>query len=228
MSWWFADAWSVSPVLAVGWVVWVIGSIVLHELAHGWVAIRLGDDTPLRAGHMTWNPLVHMGQTSLLLFALVGIAWGAMPVDSSRLRGRHGDALVAIAGPLVNLTLAAIALVLYVFWVGLAGGYWTGWHATDPLFPNTQMFLRVGVGLNLCLAAFNLLPIPPLDGFRVLGSLSPRFEAVWRGDQAQIAGLIAFGAVFFFAGPYIFDVTFEAAAELIRLAVRLAIPRAAF
>jgi Zn-dependent protease len=226
MDWWLAEAWSVSPVLAIGWVVWVVGSIVLHELAHGWAAIRLGDDTPVRSGHMTWNPLVHMGPTSLLLFALVGIAWGAMPVDPSRLRGRYADALVALAGPLMNLFLAAAAVVLYVLWVGIGGGHWTSWQASEPLYPNTRLFLRIGVGLNLCLAAFNLLPVPPLDGYRILASVSPRFGALWQGERAQVAGLIAFAAVFFLIGPRIFGFAFGAAAEVIDTAVRVAVPKA--
>ena len=82
MGWWVTDALSVSPVLLISWVVWVIGSIVLHELAHGWAAISRGDRTPIERGHMTWNPLIHMGGMSLLVFAVVGIAWGMMPVNA--------------------------------------------------------------------------------------------------------------------------------------------------
>src|SRR5262249_8984123 len=110
-NWWVAEIWNQSPVLLVSWIVWVIGSIVLHELAHGWAALWCGDRTPIETGHMTWNPLVHMGQMSLLMFALVGIAWGQMPVDPSRFRGRYDDAKVALAGPLMNLALAITALV---------------------------------------------------------------------------------------------------------------------
>ena len=60
MDWWVAELLRDSPMLLASWVVWVIGSIVLHELAHGWAAIRQGDDTPRALGHMTWNPIVHM------------------------------------------------------------------------------------------------------------------------------------------------------------------------
>jgi hypothetical protein len=102
--------------------VWVIGSIVLHELAHGWAAIRLGDTTPRDLGHMTWNPLVHMGGFSLVVFAVIGIAWGMMPVDPSRLRGRYGDALVALAGPAMNIVLAAVSFAVWlVLWLWLGG-----------------------------------------------------------------------------------------------------------
>jgi Zn-dependent protease len=218
-DWWFSSAWQASPVLAVGWVVWVIGSIVLHELAHGSAAIRLGDDTPIRSGHMTWNPLVHMGHMSLILFAIAGIAWGMMPVDPSRLRGRYGDAIVSVAGPAMNLLLLVVALIAYVLWVGIGGGFWTSWHAQQPLLDNVQIFLRVGIALNLALALFNLLPVPPLDGFRILSSLSPAFGRLWHGEQGQVVGLIAFALVFLVGGRYIFDFAFGAASDLIDGAV---------
>ncbi len=73
----------------------VVVSICLHELAHGWAAIRQGDDTPIQLGHMTFNPMVHMGSVSLLLFVFTGIAFGAMPVNPLRFRSRYGQAIVS-------------------------------------------------------------------------------------------------------------------------------------
>jgi hypothetical protein len=67
--------------MLIAWIFWVIFSICLHELAHGWAALWQGDHTPRRLGHMTMNPLVHMGGWSLIAFAIIGIAWGAMPVS---------------------------------------------------------------------------------------------------------------------------------------------------
>ena len=75
-GWWVADMWSESPARLISWVFWVILSVTLHELAHGVAALWQGDRTPEETGHMTWNPLVHMGQWSLIMFVLVGIAWG--------------------------------------------------------------------------------------------------------------------------------------------------------
>ena len=72
----------------------VVISIVLHELAHGWAAIWQGDDTPKQAGHMTPDPMVHMGGMSLLMLALVGMAFGAMPVNPRNFRSRYGDCLL--------------------------------------------------------------------------------------------------------------------------------------
>jgi hypothetical protein len=91
-GWWMHELWERSPVLLASWVFWVLVSVMLHELAHGWTALWQGDDTPRAAGHMNFNPLVHMGPTSLIFFAAVGFAWGQMPVSPFRFRmGRMGE-----------------------------------------------------------------------------------------------------------------------------------------
>ncbi|HYE03552.1 MAG TPA: site-2 protease family protein, partial [Phycisphaerales bacterium] len=170
-SWWASDVLERGgPVLLYSWVVLVMVSIVLHELAHGWAAIRLGDDTPIHAGHMTLNPLVHMGPVSLLVFALAGIAWGAMPVDPSRIRGRHGEALMAFAGPAMNLLLALIFAALAALLVALADRGVIPPLARSELAGHGWAFFSLGVMLNLALAIFNLAPVAPLDGSRVLSS----------------------------------------------------------
>jgi Zn-dependent protease len=204
-GWWVATVYERSPPELLARVIWVIGSIVLHELAHGWAAIRKGDRTPIETGHMTWNPLVHMGQQSLIMFALVGIAWGAMPVDWTRLRGRHADAYVSFAGPAMNLLLAIASLLALCFWLAIAGGLWfRGVRVPDPLFSNFAMFFRVGLIFNLVLMALNLMPVPPLDGSRIARSYFPSYDRFWHGEQAQYIALFAFVALFFFGGPYIF------------------------
>ena len=87
-SWWVQRIYDEGGfVLLFTWVIWVLGSIVLHELSHGWAALWEGDDTPRRLHRLTINPWVHMGPTSLIVFAVLGIAWGLMPVDPSRFRG---------------------------------------------------------------------------------------------------------------------------------------------
>jgi Zn-dependent protease len=189
-------------ILLVSWIVWVIGSIVLHELAHGWAAIWCGDDTPRQTGHMTLNPMVHMGGPSLIMFAIIGIAWGMMPVNPSRFRRRYDDALVSIAGPVMNVILAAAALVAIAVWLGL--GRWAGLAAHQPLFTNVAIFLETGVMINLVLCFFNLLPIPPLDGSRILSSFSPGYRRLWETEQAQLFALAAFIGIFIFGGRYIF------------------------
>lgn len=164
------------------WVLVVIASIVLHELAHGWAAIRLGDRTPIMHDRMTGNPLVHMGPISIAALMIAGLAWGQMPIDPSRLRGRWGEAKVALAGPAMNLTLAVISLAVLVVlarW-GLFTGHWLRDGAVEGGLGanwrlNLRMFLRIGGMANLALCVFNLLPAPPLDGSRVAANLSPRY-----------------------------------------------------
>ena len=108
----FVDNLTTDPVYYFTVVFCVTLSIVLHELGHGIAAIAQGDDTPRVTGHMTLNPLVHMGTMGLGLLCFAGIAFGVMPVDPRRFRGRHGDAFVAAAGPLVNGVIAIFSLTI--------------------------------------------------------------------------------------------------------------------
>lgn len=193
-GWWVADLLhdpDRGPVKLVSWIVLVIGSIVLHELAHGWAAMRLGDTTPRDTGHMTWNPLVHMGAWSLAALAVIGIAWGMMPVDPSRLRGRRAEAWVAVAGPAMNIAIALVCFVSLVLWEVLAGRAGTG----EPLMTNLAIFFRLGVWLNLVLAVFNLVPVLPLDGGRIAANLSRGYHDLAYSENGQwlmLGGFILF------------------------------------
>jgi Zn-dependent protease len=153
-------------------VIVVVFSICLHELAHGIVAIWLGDDTPIISGHMTLNPLVHMGPVSIVALLLVGIAWGAMPVDRSRLRGKYADAMVSAAGPFANVLIATVALVGLGLWQRFDGGGGEMSAAAE----NGRFLLWIFGVYNVLLALFNLIPLPPLDGSRILANLSQSYE----------------------------------------------------
>ncbi len=170
-----------------------IPSVILHEVAHGWVAERLGDPTARRAGRLTLNPIRHIDPVGSVLFpAVLAVAgqsvWGwARPVPVEPRYFRHptrGMAGVALAGPFTNLTLAVLAGALgpvrgpahrrgfggdavVVYWPGLEIGSTTGALWARVLFA----FVLV----NLALAVFNMLPIPPLDGSRLVPlALPPR------------------------------------------------------
>jgi len=153
-----------NPLAYVMVVVAVMLSIVLHELAHGLAAIRQGDDTPVRSGHITLNPLVHMGGMSLVALFVMGLAWGRMPVTPSRFRSRYGDAIVAAAGPLTNLLIGAAALT--------ACGLWQvrGPEPATAFGQNALYLLEILGKLNLVLCLFNLFPVPPLDGSAILAN----------------------------------------------------------
>ena len=194
-------------------LVTVVVSIVLHELSHGLAAIWLGDRTPIETGHMTPNPVVHMGWVSLGLLAVAGIAWGAMPVNPSRMRGRFAPALVAIAGPAMNLLLAALSLTA----LGLLA-------RRDPTFllepirawPAVPFTLYVFGLLNFVLLLFNLIPVPPLDGSRVLANLVPAYRELMSSARGQTFTIILFLGVFW-ASSYLFAFGAEAAQRYIAL-----------
>ncbi len=151
-------------------VLTVIISIVLHELAHGWAALWQGDDTPKQMGHMTADPLVHMGGMYLLMLALVGMAFGAMPVNPRNFRSRYGDALVSVAGPAMNFFLAFVALNIVVIWFKTSG------ISPDDTSRNLALFLRIFASVNIALGIFNLIPVPPLDGSTILGNFVPAYR----------------------------------------------------
>ena len=192
MGWWVHDlCQSGQTVVLVSWIFWVIFSIVLHELAHGWAALWQGDDTPRRLGRMNMNPLVHMGGRSLLVFAIIGIAWGMMPTDPSRYRWkRRGRIVVAGAGPAMNIALALVALTAQVVWLRVG-------PTDQAIYGNVAEFLWTGGWINLLLAAFNLLPVPPLDGSSILSGLSWRAYVLYQRPEAAMYGMFALLVVFF-------------------------------
>lgn len=151
-------------------LVMIIFSMVLHELAHGFVSFALGDDTAKLHGRLTFNPIKHLDLfMSVLLpigLALTGgpIFGGAKPVPYNPNNLKHGDIgvlLVAVVGPLMNLILAFIFFGLL--------------SIINPQPGVVDSILRLGVIVNLGFFAFNILPIPPLDGSRVIYSLAPNF-----------------------------------------------------
>lgn len=227
MDWWVAHFYQLSPAFLASWVVIVIGSIVLHELGHGYAATALGDDTPRLSGHLTLNPVVHIPLMSWILFAAFGFAWGMMPVNTARLRGRYADALVAIAGPGVNLALAAISLLALILWHGFGEGIWvSGFEIQDPLFTNTSRFFQLGVMLNAVLFVLNLVPVPPLDGWRIASSVVPPYGRLWASERGAQFGLIAFVLLFFFGARYVVSFGAMIAMLAIGLVMGLVVPQA--
>lgn len=169
-------------------VVTMVFSIVLHELAHGWAALWQGDRTPAVLGHMTIDPRVHMGPVSLVMVLALGIGFGAMPVDRTRFRGRHGDLLVSLAGPLMNLLLAFVALTGLAIWMLAAHGGEPPSVETD----NLRRFVWTFGYLNLALGVFNLMPFPPLDGATVLAGMHRGYRRLIEGVTNPMVFLVAF------------------------------------
>lgn len=153
---------------AIQFIVILLISIDLHELAHALTANALGDPTPARNGQLSLNPFVHMDQFGILLLVITSLigtpfTWGRTFVQPQNLKfgPQRGGAIVALAGPLTNL---AVAVVLGTVLRLSFGG-------TISLPSNYTTFISYGFYINLVLFAINLIPIPPLDGFSIVSGL---------------------------------------------------------
>lgn len=146
----------------------LLAGFVLHEWGHGYVANALGDPSPKQMGRLSFNPIRHIDPVGFLLLLVAGFGW-AKPVQVNPMNfanPRQGMAMVAIAGPLANFLLALALLIMF------------------QILPFSQFSLvgRIlveGAWINVALGVFNLLPIPPLDGSKVLAFLLPADQAAW-------------------------------------------------
>lgn len=186
----------------------VLFSLTVHEAAHAWSAFRLGDDTAQRLGRLSLNPLVHIDPIGTVLLPLVAVATGApligwakpVPVDTRQLgHPRRDFMLVSAAGPASNLVLAVGAALVLRLAPSAAGG---GFDVAGPVLGIAVAALQV----NLLLALFNMIPVPPLDGGNVLGGLlsgawRQRFELLRPYGVFILYGLMFSGALGAIIGP---------------------------
>ena len=161
------------PFFFFSWMLIITFSICVHEYAHAWLALRKGDDTAARMGHLTLNPLVQMGWVSLVMLAMIGIAWGSVPVNVSQMKGRSAHAQVALAGPMANLLLCVL--------FGTLGGI----ASLIQVAPEIQAFIMMAAMANAVLFLFNMIPLPMFDGWTVLSYF---IEPMQRIDLRQAAG----------------------------------------
>ncbi len=139
----------------------------IHELAHGYIAYKLGDDTARLQGRLTFNPFSHLNPLGTLMIFLFGIGYAnPVPIDFSRLKNPRKDtAIIALAGPVSNLLMGFVSVfVYYALSVFDNGG--TVMYAI-------RYFFYFAASVNVTLAVFNILPIPPLDGSKILASVLP-------------------------------------------------------
>jgi Zn-dependent protease len=187
-------------------------ALTIHEFAHGWVANRLGDPTARLQGRLTLNPMAHLDIIGTIAIVLIGFGWAKpVPVDARYLRRPRQDMiLISAAGPGSNLILAAVVAFCYrmIPW-GVLGPEWA-W-----LIVPLRAMLRTGVWVNVLLAVFNLLPIPPLDGSRVVSGLLPLRHAISYSRLEPYGFVIIF--LLFFSG--IMDPFFGAAVRTLTLAL---------
>ena len=152
----------------------VLLSLTVHEWAHAWAAWKLGDDTARLMGRLSLNPLVHMDPIGTFLLPLMGVPFGwAKPVPVNPLRFnqgvsiRGGMLLVAAAGPISNVCIALVS------WMLLFVAVRTGLLADHPELAGVVQLLVILVAINVGLATFNMIPIPPLDGSKIVDALVP-------------------------------------------------------
>ena len=173
-------------------------SLTVHEFAHAWSAWRLGDDTASRMGRMTLNPISHIDPIGTLLLPILGVPFGwakPVPVNPARFRRdvnmRAGMALTAAAGPLSNVLLAVVAAVAF----GLLARFAP--HTLETGL-GTGELLSALLRINVALAIFNLIPVPPLDGSRIVDGflpyrLRPQWQAIERFAPFLLVGVFLFG-----------------------------------
>ncbi len=146
----------------------LLTSLSFHELAHAYVADKLGDNTARNMGRITMNPLAHLDPVGTIMILLVGFGWAKpVQVDSRNFKNqRKGMAAVALAGPLANFLLAFITLVLgkTVWWIAILN------NSAGTIVQNIISILYSMSFTNIALGVFNLIPVPPLDGSKVLGA----------------------------------------------------------
>ncbi|MBQ2603897.1 MAG: site-2 protease family protein [Acutalibacteraceae bacterium] len=169
-------------VMHIAAVILVILIILpFHELAHGFIAYKLGDDTAKKAGRLTFNPLHHIDYVGALCLILVGFGWAdPVPVNPYNLKNPKRDmAFVALAGPAANIIAALAGGLLYNAFACFVPATSAAWYTAVIVF--FQYYISVNIGL----AVFNLIPLPPLDGSKILGALLPTeaYVAMMRNEK---------------------------------------------
>lgn len=194
-----------SQFLTPTFIISVLIALSVHEWAHGFVAYRLGDATAKREGRLTLNPIAHLDPIGTVLFLLVGFGWGKpVPVDPRYFRNIKRDCgLVAVAGPLSNLLLALFAFLVLLLTERYAiGGAEMMVRGGDAIFARFTVALMTDfLQINLVLMAFNLLPVAPLDGSKILHPFIPlrheeRYEDFMRQGPKILLFLVILGPLF--------------------------------
>ncbi len=185
-------------------IIALILGFTLHEFAHAYVADKFGDPTPRQQGRLTLNPMEHLDPLGTIMILLFGFGW-ARPVQINRYHFKNprvAELCVTIAGPIANLIIAFVGMVIWQ--IGLQTGLirslsYTGMNFTYDLFQTV-------ISLNILLFVFNLLPLPPLDGYHILVNVIPQKYRMQITGLERYAGLIFLVLVFV---PPLYNITIQ-------------------
>ena len=170
----------------------VLIAITFHEFAHAWMAVKLGDNTPKLQGRLSLNPFDHMDPIGFVFLIVAGFGWGKpVEIDSRNFNGKYSlskaEAIVAAAGPIMNFILAFIFMIIY----------YAAFVATNALGALTLQWQQViyyivvyTISINIGLGVFNLIPLPPLDGSKIIMPILPYKAKEWFVNNEQLFSLI--------------------------------------
>lgn len=173
----------------------VIVAMTFHEFAHAWAATKLGDETPRQQGRLSLNPISHIDPVGLICLMLLGFGWGKpVQINPRNFDGKYSiskaEAIVAAAGPIMNFILAFVFLIIYAIF----GMTVTTITTTTNVISSILISI---ISINLGLGVFNLIPIYPLDGAKVLNHFLPYKAKEWMIRNQTILTIIVFAIVFY-------------------------------
>ncbi len=168
----------------------ILIAITFHEYAHAWAADKLGDDTPRRQGRLTLNPLKHIDPIGAILLLTAGFGWGKpVEINSNNFNRtvsiKKGNALVSLAGPAMNFILAIAFSIIY----GLLNAFARGFILTTVGAVINSVIIYA-ISINVGLGVFNLIPLPPLDGSKILLAFLPSKARVWYMNHEYILYIV--------------------------------------
>ena len=165
----------------------VLIAITFHEFAHAFAADKLGDDTPRRQGRLSLNPLDHLDPVGSIMLLFAGFGWGKPVEVDSRNFNRDismdkANAIVSVAGPVMNFILAIVFAIIY----GVLAKFLHAQIATSQVLQILVTMIGFTISINVGLGVFNLIPLPPLDGSKVIKPFLPYNAKVWFGNHEEM------------------------------------------
>lgn len=169
----------------------ILIAITFHEFAHAFAADKLGDDTPRSQGRLSLNPLAHLDPIGSIMLLFAGFGWGkpvqVNPVNyDRRMSMDKADAIVSIAGPLMNFFLAIVFTIIYCVIYKFAGAAFL-MSQTGTII---MLMINITISINVGLGVFNLIPLPPLDGSKVIKPFLPEKAKIWFENNGRIFEMI--------------------------------------